>query len=438
MSQINPGDTAFVLLCAALVAIMTPGLAFFYGGLVRHKNVITIMMQSFASLGVVTLIWVTVGFTLAFGHDVHGVIGGLNYIFLNGVGQAPNPDYGATIPSSPSSSSSSRSRRSRRRSSPAPSPTACPSAYLVFLVFWSLLVYVPLAHWIWGGGFLQQWGVLDFGGGMVVHGAAGFSALASIYVVKKRVFAPGEEERPSNIPLIAIGLGLLWFGWLGDNPADALKADGVAAQAFVNTFIAGGCAMVVWMFTDWVRTGKASMVGSLTGVLAGLVAVTPCAGFVPTWAAVFIALAAGWVCYGAVLLRKKLEWDDSLDVWGIHGVGGLFGSLMVGWFAYGSVNGARGLMDGNPKQFGLQAAAVAITLTYTFAVTFAIFKVIDFVGNLSVAAQAQARGLDEEFHGETGLRVRLSDAARSTVARGRRRAAEGRGSRPAPAPFATG
>ncbi|MEI6725550.1 MAG: ammonium transporter, partial [Actinomycetes bacterium] len=211
----------------------------------------------------------------------------------------------------------------------------------------------------------------------------------------------GEEEKPSNIPLIAIGLGLLWFGWLGDNPAGALAANGVAAQAFVNTFIAGGCAMVVWMFTDWVRTGKVSMVGSLTGVLAGLVAVTPCAGYVPTWAAVFISLAAGWICYGALLFRKKRGWDDSLDVWGVHGIGGLFGTLMVGWFAYGAVNGARGLMDGNPKQFGLQLAAVGITLTYTFAVTWVIFKVIDVVGSLSVAAPVQARGLDEALHGET-------------------------------------
>ena len=242
--------------------------------------------------------------------------------------------------------------------------------------------------------------MLDFGGGMVVHGAAGFSALASIYVIKKRVFVPGEEEKPSNIPLIAIGLGLLWFGWLGDNPAGAFAANGVAAQAFVNTFIAGGCAMVVWMFTDWVRTGKVSMVGSLTGVLAGLVAVTPCAGFVPTWAAVFISLAAGWICYGALLFRKWRQWDDSLDVWGVHGIGGLFGSLMVGWFAYSSVNGASGLMDGNPRQFGLQLAAVAITLSYTFVVTWVIFKVIDVVGSLSVNAHVQVKGLDEELHGE--------------------------------------
>jgi Amt family ammonium transporter len=402
MSHINPGDTAFVLLCAALVAIMTPGLAFFYGGLVRHKNVITIMMQSFASLGVVTLIWVTVGFTLAFGPSVHGVIGGFDYLFLNGVGQLPNPDYAPTIPF--------LAFFVFQLTVAALTPALITGAfadrvpfgsYLIFLAAWSLLVYVPIAHWIWGHGFLEQWGVLDFGGGMVVHGAAGFSALASIYVIRKRVFAPGEEERPSNIPLIAIGLGLLWFGWLGDNPAGAFAANGVAAQAFVNTFIAGGCAMVVWMFTDWVRTGKVSMVGSLTGVLAGLVAVTPCAGFVPTWAAVFISLAAGWICYGALLFRKKRQWDDSLDVWGIHGVGGLFGSLMVGWFAYSSVNGASGLMEGNPRQFGLQLAAVAITLTYTFAVTWVIFKVIDFVGSLSVNAHVQVRGLDEELHGET-------------------------------------
>lgn len=402
MSQINPGDTAFVLLCAALVAIMTPGLAFFYGGLVRHKNVITIMMQSFASLGVVTLIWVTVGFTLAFGHDVHGVIGGLNYVFLKDVGQAPNPGYGATIPF--------LAFFVFQLTVAALTPALITGAfadrlpfgrYLVFLAAWSLFVYVPLAHWIWGHGFLEQWGVLDFGGGIVVHGAAGFSALASVYVIKKRVFGPGEEERPSNIPLIAIGLGLLWFGWLGDNPAGAFAANGVAAQAFVNTFIAGGCAMVVWMLADWMRTRKVSMVGSLTGVLAGLVAVTPCAGFVPTWAAVLISLAAGFVCYGAILFRKSRDWDDSLDVWGVHGIGGLFGTLMVGVFAFGAVNGARGLIDGNPKQLALQLAAVAITLTYTFAVTWVIFKVIDVAGKVCAPADVQMSGLDQELHGET-------------------------------------
>ena len=401
--MINAGDTAFVIISGALVCLMTPGLAFFYGGLVRRKNVLTIMMQSFISMGVVTAIWILGGFSLAFGHDAFaGLIGGFQYFGLAGVGMEPNPSYGPTIPFltffgyqemfaviTPALITGAFADRVTFK------------AYLKFLVFWSIFVYIPFAHWIWGGGFLQQWGVLDFGGGMVVHGAAGFSALASIYVIKKRAFVPGEEEKPSNIPLIAIGLGLLWFGWLGDNPANALAANGVAAQAFVNTFIAGGCAMVVWMFTDRVRTGKVSMVGSLTGVLAGLVAVTPCAGFVPTWAAVLIALAAGFVCYGALLFRKKRGWDDSLDVWGVHGVGGLFGTLMLGVFAFGAVNGASGLLDGNPKQLALQLAAVAITLTYTFVVTWVIFKVIDMVGHTSVAEHVQASGLDEALHGET-------------------------------------
>ena len=402
MNQINTGDTAFVLICVALVAIMTPGLAFFYGGLVRRKNVITIMMQSFVSLGVVTLIWIVCGFSLAFGPDVHGVIGNLHYLFLYNVGQAPNPQYAPTVPFlaffvfqltvaalTPALITGAFADRVPFKS------------YLVFLTAWSLLVYVPLAHWIWGGGFLQQWGVLDFGGGMVVHGSAGFAALASVYVVKKRVFAPGEDERPSNIPLIAIGLGLLWFGWLGDNPANAMRANGMAAQALVNTFIAGGLAMLVWMFTDWVRIGKASMVGALTGVLAGLVAVTPCAGYVPTWAAAFIALAAGWVCYGATHLRAARGWDDSLDVWGVHGVGGLLGSVLVGWFAYASVGGHNGLIAGDGKQFGLQLIGVAITVSYAFGMSFAILKVIDLVSTVHVPSKVQIAGLDQELHGET-------------------------------------
>jgi Amt family ammonium transporter len=321
---------------------------------------------------------------------------------LYNVGQAPNPQYAPTVPFlaffvfqltvaalTPALITGAFADRVPFKS------------YLVFLTAWSLLVYVPLAHWIWGGGFLQQWGVLDFGGGMVVHASAGFAALASVYVVKKRVFAPGEDERPSNIPLIAIGLGLLWFGWLGDNPAGAMHANGVAAQAFVNTFIAGGLAMLVWMFTDWVRIGKASMVGALTGVLAGLVAVTPCAGYVPTWAAAFIALAAGWVCYGATHLRAKRGWDDSLDVWGVHGIGGVLGSILVGWFAYASVGGHNGLIAGDGKQFGLQLVGVAITVTYAFGVSFAILKVIDLVASFYVPGKVQIAGLDQELHGET-------------------------------------
>jgi len=278
---------------------------------VRHKNVITIMMQSFISLGVVSIIWVVVGFSLAFGKDADGIIGGLDYVFLRGVGQLPSPEYGPTIPF--------LAFFVFQLAVAALTPALITGAFadrvpfkswLLFLTLWSLFVYAPLAHWVWGGGFLQQWGVLDFGGGIVVHGSAGFAALASLLVVKKRVFAPGEKEQPSNVPLIALGLTLLWFGWLGDNPAGALAADGVAAQAFVNTFLAGGLAMMMWLAIDWARTGKASMVGGLTGVLAGLVGVTPCAGFVRTWAACLIALIAGAVCYCAVQLRSARKWDD--------------------------------------------------------------------------------------------------------------------------------
>lgn len=401
MSQISPGDTAFVLMCAALVMIMTPGLAFFYGGLVRRKNVITIMTQSFISLGVVSLIWVVVGFSLVFGTDVGGVIGGLDYVFLRGVGQLPNPEYGATIPFlaffvfqvtvavlTPALITGAFADRVPFKS------------WLLFLTLWSLFVYVPLAHWIWGGGFLQQWGVLDFGGGIVVHGSAGITALASLLVVKKRVFASGEADRPSNVPLFTLGLALLWFGWLGDNPGNALKADGVAAQAFVNTFLAGGLAMLMWLAIDWARTGKVSMVGALTGALAGLVGITACAGFVPTWAACLIALIAGAVCYYAVQLRGALKWDDSLDVWGVHGVAGPLGTLLVGVFAFASVDGVDGLLAGSARQLGLQAAGLAIALTYAFVVALAIYKVVDLVSGMNVSAEVESGGLDEAMHGE--------------------------------------
>jgi Amt family ammonium transporter len=275
-------------------------------------------------------------------------------------------------------------------------------AWVAFLSLWSLLVYVPLAHWVWGGGFLQQWGVADFGGGLVVHASAGCAALASVFLVKKRSCSPDDEgDKPSNVPLIAIGLTLLWFGWLGANPGAAFKADGIAAQAFVNTFIGGGLAMCVWLAIDYVRTRKASMVGALTGVLAGLVAVTPAAGFVPTWAAALIALMAGGVCYSAVRFRNRRGWDDSLDVWGVHGVGGVFGTLMLGIFAVESVGGVDGLAAGDLKQFGLQCAGIAIVVAYVFVITSVIFRVVDLARGLHVPHHVQLRGLDEELHGET-------------------------------------
>jgi ammonium transporter, Amt family len=402
MSHLNPADTAFVLICAALVAIMTPGLAFFYGGLVHRRNVITIMMQSFVSMGVVSIIWFLFGFSLAFGPDHGGLIGDFSYVCLRGVGMVPNVEVAGSIPFiaffvfqltvaalTPALITGAFADRMRF------------GAWIAFLSLWSIVVYVPLAHWVWGGGFLQQWGVADFGGGLVVHASAGFAALASVFLVKKRTACPDEGDKPSSVPLIAIGLALLWFGWLGDNPGAAFKADGVAAQAFANTFLAGGLAMCVWLLFDWIRTRKAGMVGALTGVLAGLVAVTPGAGFLPTWGAVVTALLVSAICYGACRFRQRRQWDDSLDVWGVHGIGGITGTLMVGVLAVGSVNGVDGLVAGDARQLGLQAAGVAITVAFVFVLTAVIFKVVDVVRGLHVPHQVQVKGLDQELHGES-------------------------------------
>ena len=406
MAAISSGDTAFVLVCAALVVIMTPGLAFFYGGLVHRTNVITIMMQSFISMGLVTAIWVIFGFTLAFGHDVGGVIGNFHYLFLRHVGAAPNAALAPHVPFlaffvfqltvailTPALITGAFADRLPFK------------AYLKFLALWSVVVYIPFAHWIWGGGFLASWGVRDFGGGMPVHAAAGFSALASIFVIGKRRYTSGERTQPSNLPLVAIGAALLWFGWLGDNPGNAMAADGIATQAFVNTFIAGGLALFAWLLIDWARQGKPGMVGAVTGMLAGLVAVTPCAGFVPTWAAATIAVIAAVVCYFAVQLRARLGWDDALDVWGIHGVGGALGTVLLGVFALSSIGGVSGLLNGTGKQLGLQTLAIAIVIAYAFVATFVILKVLSAFEPLKVSDHVQTQGLDEELHGEAAYRL---------------------------------
>jgi Amt family ammonium transporter len=400
MQQINAGDTAFVLMSAALVALMTPGLAFFYGGLVRRKNFLAIMMQSFISMGIVTAIWVSVGYSLAFSGDIGGVIGNLNWAFLRGVGETPGP-WAPTIPAAahfifqemfaiitPALITGAFADRVRFKS------------YLKFLVAWSLLVYVPLAHWIWGGGFLAQWGALDFAGGMVVHASAGFAALASVWVVGARKFGPDEKMLPHNVAFVALGTGLLWFGWFGFNGGSALAANGVAAQAFVNTDIAGSVAMCTWLFISWRRDRKPSLVGAFTGAVAGLACVTPCAGFVPTWAAFIIGLLAGSVCYGAVMLRDRLKWDDALDVWAAHGVGGLMGTILLGAFAFLSVNaaGADGLFAGNPSFFGIQVGAAVLVSVYAFGMTWLILKVLDRFERVRVPDSVEFEGLDTEMH----------------------------------------
>lgn len=402
-TSINNGDTAFVLVSAALVALMTPGLAFFYGGLVRRKNFLSIMMQSFISMGVVTAIWVAIGYSLAFSGDAGGIIGNFSWAGLAGVGETPGP-WAPNIPAAahfvyqemfaiitPALITGAFADRVNFRS------------YLKFLVIWSLLVYIPFTHWIWGGGWLAKLGVLDFAGGMVVHVSAGFAALATVLVVGKRRFLPGERGLPHNVAFVALGTGLLWFGWFGFNGGSALAANGIAAQAFVNTDIAGSIAMCTWLLLTWLKSGKPSLTGALTGAVAGLACVTPCAGFVPTWAAFIIGVLAGSVCYYAVVLRQKMDWDDALDVWAVHGVGGLLGTILLGLFASKGINpaGADGLVYGNAGFFGVQVLAGAVTAVYAFAVTYVILKALNAVSPVRVPDSVELKGLDVELHGET-------------------------------------
>lgn len=402
MQQINMGDTAFVLISAALVCLMTPGLAFFYGGLVRKKNVLTIMMQSFISMGIVTMIWIFGGFSLAFGKDIHGLIGSLQYFGLRGVGVAPHPTYGPTIPFlsfftyqemfaiiTPALITGAFADRINFKS------------YLKFLVIWSILIYIPVCHWIWGGGFLQKLGVVDFAGGIVVHVTAGMAALASVFFVGKRKILPEENTAPHNIAFVALGTGLLWFGWFGFNGGSALAANGLAATAFINTDIAGSVAMVVWLLISWKHEKKPTLVGALTGSVAGLATITPAAGYVRPWAAVIIGILAAVVCYLCVQIRIKMEWDDALDVWGVHGVGGILGSILVGVFAESSVNGVNGLIFGDLHQFGVQVFAVVLVGAFAFGITWAILKVLNMFSPVRVSEEAEIQGLDASLHGET-------------------------------------
>lgn len=397
--MINTGDTAFVLISAALVMVMTPGLAFFYGGLVRRKNFLAIMMQSFISMGVVTVIWVVVGYSLAFSGNVGGVIGNLSWFGLRGVGAKPGP-WAPHIPAlahfvfqemfaiiTPALITGAFADRVHFKS------------YLKFLVAWSLLVYVPIVHWIWGGGFLAKWGVLDFAGGMVVHTSAGFAALASVWVVGARKLAPGERVVPHNVAFVGLGTGLLWFGWFGFNSGSALAANGIAAQAFVNTDIAASAAMCTWTAISWWRLSKPSVVGAFTGAVAGLACITPCAGYVPTWAAFAIGFLAGCLCYLAVEFRNHMKWDDALDVWAVHGVGGLLGTILLGVFAYVTVNAAghNGLVAGDATFFGKQVAAALLVAAYAFGVTWLILKVLNRFEPIRVPDDMELVGLDSEM-----------------------------------------
>jgi len=405
MAGINSGDTAFVLVSAALVLLMTPGLALFYGGMVRKKNVLGTIMQSFIMIALITLEWVYLGYSMSFGPDVSGIIGNLSWLGLKGVGAAPNPNYAPTIPHSvfmiyqcmfavitPALITGAFAERVRF------------APFLVFSVLWAILVYNPVCHWIWGaGGWLKAKGVLDFAGGMVVHLTSGAAALAAALVIGKRRGWGREPFVPHNLPMTLLGAGLLWFGWFGFNGGSALAANAIAATAFISTHLAAVAAMAMWVLVEWIHRGNPTTLGAASGAIAGLATVTPAAGFVSPNSAVIIGIIAGICCYLGVLAKDKLGYDDSLDVVGIHGLGGLIGTICLGIFASKAINpdGANGLLAGNASFLGTQIFAVAVVAVYAFIVSFILFKVIDLVLGLRVSDEDEIRGLDKALHSET-------------------------------------
>jgi len=405
MPGIDTGDTAWILVATALVMFMTPGLALFYGGLVRAKNVLGTIMQAFAALALVTVLWVLAGYTLAFGPDKGLLIGGLDFLGLAGVGQEPAA-AAPTVPHlafmafqmmfaviTPALIAGAFAERMRF------------GGYVLFIGLWSLLVYAPLAHWVWGGGWLGAAGVgaLDFAGGTVVHINAGVAALAAaLYLGKRR--GSSEAFVPHNVPMVITGAAILWFGWFGFNAGSALSSGGLAAQAFVTTHVAAAAATIGWLIPEWRRHRKPTTIGAATGAVAGLVAITPAAGFVAPWAAVLIGLAAGMVCYAAVGLKFRLGFDDSLDVVGVHLVGGIVGAMLTGVFAQLAINpaGADGLLFGNAALVGKQLAAVGATIVFSLAATSGILKVVDVLVGLRVSEEDEAAGLDLSQHAEAG------------------------------------
>ena len=403
-SVINSGDTAWVLTSAALVMLMTPGLALFYGGLVRRKNVLSTIMHSVFILALVSVTWVLIGFTLAFGKDVNGwgIIGGLDYIGLHGVGKDPLTQYAPTIPGSaymafqmmfavitPALITGAFAERKRFK------------AFVLFSLLWTLLVYSPIAHWVWGqGGWLNKMGAIDFAGGTVVHVSSGVAALVAALVLGPRVKRESDRFEPHDVRLTVIGAGLLWFGWFGFNGGSALAANGLAANAFVVTNTAAGMAALTWVTVSWLHKGTPSVVGAVVGGVAGLVAITPASGYVDASAAIIIGFAAGVTCYGAILLRERLKVADALDVWAVHGVGGTLGAILTGVFAIAAVNGASGLVEGNGSQVLKQLVAVGATWIYSGVATFIILKVVDHFVGLRVGEAEEEAGLDSSQHGE--------------------------------------
>jgi ammonium transporter, Amt family len=416
-AKIDTGDTAWVLMSIALVMLMTPGLALFYGGLVRRKNVLSTIMQSVFILALVSVTWVLFGFTLAFGKDavgfdlpmsipgfgqhVSGIIGGLDFVGLRGIGKDPI-SYAPTIPASaymafqmmfaiitPALITGAFAERKKFK------------AFVIFTLLWTLFVYSPIAHWVWGqGGWLNKLGALDFAGGTVVHISSGVAALVAALVLGPRVRRESDRFEPHDVRLAVIGAGLLWFGWFGFNGGSALGANGLAANAIVVTNTAAGMAALTWVTVSWLHKGTPSVVGAISGGVAGLVAITPASGFVDASAAILIGMAAGAVCYCAILLRERLKIDDALDVWAVHGVGGTLGAILTGVFAVAAIGGYSGLVDGNGDQVIKQLVAVGATWIYSGAATLVILKLVDRFVGLRVEESEEEAGLDSSQHGE--------------------------------------
>jgi Amt family ammonium transporter len=407
--MVNSGDTAYVLISSALVLLMTPGLAFFYGGMVRRKNFLSVLMQCFILLCVLTLQWVIIGYSLAFAPDAgYGLIGGLDFIGLAGVGGEPNPIYAATIPHTafmvfqamfavitPALIVGAFAERIKFGS------------FLVFMLLWSTLIYDPVCHWVWGsGGWLKGLGALDFAGGTVVHINAGIAALVMALMIGRREGYQDRPFAPNNLPLTLLGTALLWFGWFGFNSGSALAANGAAANAFVVTNIAAAAAGAMWALIEWRHNGAPTLLGAATGAVGGLVAITPACGFVGPLAAIVIGGVVSVIGYVAVaVVKPRLKYDDALDVFGIHGMGGIWGALATGLFASAAVGGADGLFSGNPRQFGIQALSVLVTVVYSLAGTVLLYRVVDWAWGMRVDQQSELMGLDISQHKEIGYTV---------------------------------
>ena len=406
--MINQADTLFVLMSAAFVMLMTPGLAFFYGGMVRRKNILSVLMQCFVALCLLSLQWILFGYSLSFAPG-NGFWGGLSWFGLNGVGAAPYAGYAATIPHqafmvfqmmfaviTPALIIGAFAERMKF------------SAFLVFTLLWATFVYDPLCHWVWGeGGWLKNLGVLDFAGGIVVHTSAGIAALVTTIVIGKR---KNLEHTPSphNLPFVVLGTSLLWFGWYGFNAGSALAVNGIAVSAFIATNTAAAAAGLSWAFLEWIRNGKPTVFGIVTGSIAGLATITPASGFVSPLSAILIGVAASIVCFIAVAVTKpRFGYDDSLDAFGVHGVGGILGTLLTGVLASKIINpsGANGLFYGNPKQLLIQLVGVAVAVSYTFLATFVIYKLVDIFFRMRVSEKDELVGLDLTQHRERAYTI---------------------------------